>query len=180
MEKERKYIANLSGEQKQRNRLKSMERQRKHAMIPENRNLRNENNRKRYANLTSEQKEARLIAARAWRKNNRSKVAASEKNWAQKNRERINFRQRLYIYGIDKETYERIYAECKGMCQICGKPEKLNVKGKLFIDHDHKTGKFRGFLCSPCNHALGNLKDNIELFENAISYLKKHSSTGAM
>lgn len=51
-------------------------------------------------------------------------------------------------------------------CLICN---RKNVS--LVIDHDHKTGKVRGLLCSPCNTGLGFFKDNKETLGNAISYL---------
>ena len=33
-----------------------------------------------------------------------------------------------------------------GRCEYCG-----NDQGPLCLDHDHETGKFRGWLCHPCN-----------------------------
>lgn len=33
-----------------------------------------------------------------------------------------------------------------GRCEYCG-----NDQGVLCLDHDHETGKFRGWLCHPCN-----------------------------
>lgn len=51
-------------------------------------------------------------------------------------------------------------------CDICGRKQKLEV------DHNHKTGKVRGLLCSRCNGALGQFCDAIELLEKAIAYLK--------
>jgi rubrerythrin len=53
------------------------------------------------------------------------------------------------------------------VCPICNIiPEEWN------LDHDHSTGKFRGWLCRWCNCGLGNMKDNISNLENAIKYLK--------
>lgn len=54
-------------------------------------------------------------------------------------------------------------------CMICGKSFNEVL---LNIDHDHKTGKVRGLLCSKCNIGLGNFRDNITLLKNAIVYLE--------
>lgn len=78
------------------------------------------------------------------------------------------------------EDYESMVTAQDGLCAICNSPEemrsnnKLKVKG-LAIDHDHKTKKIRGLLCSKCNTGLGWFKDSIDLLESAIAYLKKHA-----
>ena len=65
----------------------------------------------------------------------------------------------------------RILCEQKVRCDICS----IDITKKYVIDHDHKTLKFRGLLCSSCNNGLGLFKDNISLFANAIKYLNKES-----
>jgi hypothetical protein len=54
-------------------------------------------------------------------------------------------------------------------CQICDQPQ--DERGRLHVDHCHATGKFRGFLCSNCNCAIGLLKDDIGTLNKAIAYL---------
>ena len=67
---------------------------------------------------------------------------------------------RIRMYGIDVPDYERILEEQGGGCYICGKqPEP---KRALDIDHDHKTGKVRGLLCSNHNRGLGMLGDDLK------------------
>lgn len=59
-------------------------------------------------------------------------------------------------------------------CEICGQSETARHRGKLmrlFYDHDHKTGEFRGWLCVRCNHVLGRVNDDTELLDKMIVYL---------
>lgn len=79
-------------------------------------------------------------------------------------------------YGLSSEEYMEMYKKNEGKCYICNQPEIIKRKGKvkrLAIDHCHSTGKVRGLLCQNCNRGLGLLKDNIEVLENAIKYLKE-------
>jgi len=58
------------------------------------------------------------------------------------------------------------------VCAICG---GVNKNGKhLSLDHDHATGKFRGWLCSHCNSGLGWFKDNASIMAKAIEYLNRN------
>jgi len=51
-------------------------------------------------------------------------------------------------------------------CDSCGK--KTN---KLWLDHCHKSGEFRGWLCPSCNSGIGYFKDDVNLLNLAIKYL---------
>lgn len=55
-------------------------------------------------------------------------------------------------------------------CEICG---GKNWKRAMQFDHCHKTGKFRGWICSSCNVVLGLVKDNQEILKAMIEYLAK-------
>lgn len=80
---------------------------------------------------------------------------------------------------LDKTKYEiDEYAKEHPVCEICGKTIEETVKWdskyapKHFcIDHDHKTMKFRGLLCSVCNRQLGWYEKNKEAIEK---YLNKN------
>lgn len=78
---------------------------------------------------------------------------------------------RAYKYGITAEDFKRMYKEQNGKCKICC--EEPATKRGLHVDHCHETGKVRGLLCHGCNVALGSFKDNINLLEKAIEYLKE-------
>jgi len=79
----------------------------------------------------------------------------------------------LSNYGITLQDYNNMFMEQEGSCWICG-ISQLELDKPLSVDHDHTTGKVRGLLCNNHNVALGLFKDNIELLEKAIKYLKKN------
>jgi hypothetical protein len=79
-------------------------------------------------------------------------------------------------YGITYEEYLQRLKDQDNKCAIWRSSVHKNKRtGKLvqtlFIDHDHSTGKVRGLLCSPCNHGLGQFKDNKAALFRAIKYL---------
>lgn len=69
--------------------------------------------------------------------------------------------------GISYKGYREKLAgrEKPEHCEVCGK------KGIICFDHDHVTGKFRGWICNRCNVALGQVKDNIDTLHKLINYL---------
>jgi hypothetical protein len=84
-------------------------------------------------------------------------------------------------FGISLQEYEALEAAQGGVCAICKKPEEAldsrrpGFKRKLAVDHCHTTGKIRGLLCGCCNTGIGQLKDSVEILENAITYLKRNT-----
>lgn len=80
--------------------------------------------------------------------------------------------KRYAKYGLSIEEADKM--KQKG-CEICGERKYR----KLCIDHDHKTMKARGCLCSHCNTILGGLGDseNSERFEKVLRYLRKYENS---
>ena len=56
-----------------------------------------------------------------------------------------------------------------GRCKICRR------KRKLVPDHNHKTGKFRGWICVNCNVGLGHFQESKKIMFRALAFL-----TGAL
>ena len=77
-------------------------------------------------------------------------------------------------YKITLDRYNEIFEEQKGCCAIC-KKHQIEFKRRLFVDHNHDTGKVRGLLCNKCNGGIGLLGDSINTVENALTYLKIHN-----
>jgi hypothetical protein len=63
-------------------------------------------------------------------------------------------------------------------CPICLKTAEqlyspgMGNKTPFRLDHDHITGAFRGFICDACNTGMGKFRDNSDLMQRAIDYLK--------
>lgn len=102
------------------------------------------------------------------------------------NRNRENYRRSdwsAYLkrnYGLTVDEYELMIIEHNNLCAICKQPEKLkhHITGtlkRLSIDHNHKTGKVRGLLCTRCNQAYGKLEESQEIIENMLLYHKKYA-----
>ena len=52
-------------------------------------------------------------------------------------------------------------------CEVCGEREII------CFDHDHSTGKFRGWICKRCNFILGLSKDSPSLLRQLAGYLER-------
>lgn len=74
---------------------------------------------------------------------------------------------RLRTYGLTDEAYRAMLERQEGRCAVC-----LD-EAKLCVDHDHKTGKVRGLLCSHCNTAIGHLRDDPSRIRRAADYLEE-------
>jgi len=80
---------------------------------------------------------------------------------------------RTKIFDIQRELHKTAPKK-PPVCDLCGKEPRL-ASGELrhYLDHDHKTHKFRGWLCNRCNTGLGCLGDNIDGIKNALEYLER-------
>lgn len=78
------------------------------------------------------------------------------------------------LYGINTEQYNQMFVDQNGACAICGGNQRR--KGwSLCVDHNHITGKIRSLLCFRCNFAIGQFRDDMQLVQKSLNYLKKHN-----
>ena len=90
-------------------------------------------------------------------------------------RARYELRRRASKAGQDPDFIEAYLKEHDGRCEICGRVPGDDERA-LHIDHDHKTGRFRGLVCNNCNGGLGRFKDNPEFLLAAADYLRSHTA----
>lgn len=81
-------------------------------------------------------------------------------------------------YNLLWEKYQEMIIKQSNLCAICGQSNSSGpLPGQLVVDHCHVSGKVRELLCDLCNRGLGSFKDDAELLNRAISYLKKHQQS---
>ena len=78
-------------------------------------------------------------------------------------------KKRLRHFGLSEKTYEHLLNSQENCCAICLRGAS-NTR-RLAIDHDHKTKKVRGLLCTRCNLGLGCFRDDADQLTAAIAYL---------
>lgn len=67
--------------------------------------------------------------------------------------------------------------KCPQNCELCGGSPK---KRALSLDHDHKTGQFRGWLCGSCNMILGRFGDDVAGLLRAVQYIQRNTNSGGL
>ena len=135
--------------------------------------------------------------ARSYREANKVQIAEGNKRYREENKERLrlihmeNYQKRKDTdrafrrehpelfwaqrirnkYGLTVEAYSVALESQNGLCAICGDPPE---KGKrLRVDHHHQAGAVRGLLCDRCNTGIGLLRDDPDIIEAAMNYVKR-------
>lgn len=72
-------------------------------------------------------------------------------------------------YNISLDEYNNMLKNQNYKCMIC---KSDNGNRRLCVDHNHVNGEVRALLCDHCNTGLNKFKENINLLELAIKYLK--------
>lgn len=78
------------------------------------------------------------------------------------------------LKSSERKRMEAIKPEIFFVCPICKKASIPGITANLVIDHNHTTGNANDWICDSCNTGLGRFKDNIELLQEIIQYLKKY------
>ncbi len=108
-------------------------------------------------------------------------------NW-NKSEKGIDYKRDHYLkktYKISLIDYNCMLEEQSKVCAICNNKETTLSSSHsrvrpLAVDHDHRTGKIRGLLCTKCNAILGYCDDDIYILKNAVNYLDDRKFKGAV
>jgi hypothetical protein len=146
-----------------------------------------------------ERREARREYERAWRKANPEKVNAkaeryraahrtklservslwnrqnpdAKRAWEARNKDRIRGYVLARKYGMSHEDWKTMWDNQGGRCAICSEP-MVGGSGGACVDHCHTSGAVRSLLCTPCNTAIGLLKEDPDRIKAAAEYVAKH------
>lgn len=125
-----------------------------------------------------------------WREANREQLRRYAANYRRDNAEVLRAK-REKAYAADPQKFKRRQKKYRpkqreytrtrrglpaptrpapNACECCAAPVK---KRQLALDHDHETGRFRGWLCSGCNTGLGLLGDSLTAARAVVAYLER-------
>lgn len=107
--------------------------------------------------LTEDQRQAQSARGLRWRKQHPNSVRESS----------------LRRYGLSLAEYNALLEGQGHGCAICGATIGNGMGHRLYVDHDHTTGKVRGLLCASCNFAIGHLREQPATFAAALAYLRQ-------
>lgn len=95
------------------------------------------------------------------------------KAWVTANYDWWKVAERLCRYHLTLDEYHSILERQDFLCAIC---QIERVDQCPHVDHNHYTGKVRGFLCGGCNSGLGHFGDDANRLLLGYEYLQKRGS----
>ncbi len=118
--------------------------------------------------------------ARAYRQRNAEREAQRKREYWAANPDK----KKLYSLRYREGNRERIRAIKREKLRVlretqAGRPRSPVCElcdcevTEIHWDHDHQTGKFRGWLCQTCNFILGNAGDDPVLLRKMADYAEK-------
>ena len=82
--------------------------------------------------------------------------------WKKRNRDKVQQMHIRWKYGVSAKP---------SVCDVC---RGVSTNGRrIAVDHDHATGRVRGFLCNGCNIAIGMVKEDPDRLRRLAEYLEK-------
>lgn len=98
-------------------------------------------------------------------KNNRS-VRRPSCSECRKQLEGLNLSPKAKAEWLKKKPQDEPFE-----CPICAKRTIAGITCKVVLDHNHRNGEVRGWICDSCNTGIGRFKDDIALIKRAIKFV---------
>lgn len=57
-------------------------------------------------------------------------------------------------------------------CPICQKTFIRQFINDVTLDHSHKTGEIRGWICRQCNSSIGMMEEDVNILKRAIKWIE--------
>lgn len=111
---------------------------------------------------------------REWARKNRKWRTEYEKIYRNIPKNKLHYKKYMEQWHLDRR--EKLTGVPKPKkCPVCKRKPVggKRGKGRMVVDHCHRTGKIRGWICDDCNVALGRVDDSITTLKALIEYLKK-------
>jgi hypothetical protein len=100
---------------------------------------------------------------KAWREKNRYTKEGRMKHILSNDKYRAKLRGHMPCNA----SLEQLCETLTDICDVCGQKSER----PLYLDHNHTTGDFRGWLCNHCNLAIGLMDDSPDRLMLAARYL---------
>jgi hypothetical protein len=101
--------------------------------------------------------------------------ANHQRQWRKKHPDQAKLLKRRSVvkikYGLTDDALNKILSEQDNKCAVCKKELRGLRLNQKAIDHDHKTGKVRGYLCMYCNTGMGWV-DRVSI-DKVLKYLEE-------
>ncbi len=113
-----------------------------------------------------------------WRDRNKQYISEQNKQYRRDRPQQyqeagIRRNVQLWASPEDVDLIMQMWRDRLPKCEICGVSEEVHGKA-LAIDHNHFDSKFRGFLCSKCNSAIGFFQEDLNILRSAVKYLERY------
>lgn len=120
---------------------------------------------------------AKVVHAK-WRAANRDRIKIVNSAWARANLARraaaaTSRRERRKKHGPGAVLFEAQ----RGLCGICSVDLRACPPRHVHLDHCHRTGRLRGWLCHGCNTGIGLLADDPARMRAAANYVEGSNGT---
>lgn len=130
-------------------------------------------------NIISRRAEARKRIGAAY-KSNPEKARAYQRERYRRNPDLFRRYDLKRNYGMTVEQYQEIEERQNGLCALCRQPPLVGKRAsgkpqrppRLYVDHDHTSGKVRGLLCHWCNsHIVAGIEKSGASLKQISEYL---------